>query len=57
MNIKLLGPEGAARQLYKEGEAEYSPYKKGTEEYDRFISEMDRLTREELNEFMGGVNA
>jgi hypothetical protein len=56
MNIKLLTPEGAARQLYKEGEVEYTPYQKGTEEYDRFISEMDRLTREELNEFMGGAN-
>jgi hypothetical protein len=56
MNIKLLGPEGAARQLYKEGEVEYNPYQKGTEEYDRFISEMDQLTREELNEFTGGAN-
>jgi hypothetical protein len=56
MNIALLGPEGAARQLYKEGEVEYNPYQKGTEDYDRFISEMDRLTREELNEFMGGAN-
>ncbi len=53
MNIKLLGPEGAARQLYKEGEVEYNPYAEGSANYDKFVAEMDRLTREELKDMMG----
>jgi len=54
MDIKLLLPEGAAKQMWKEGQStESNPYAKGSDQYERFNSEMRKLERKELNDMMG----
>ena len=54
MDIKLLGPTGAAQQMYKEGQGlESNPYAKGTKQHDQFDWEMHRLEREELKAMLG----
>lgn len=54
MNIKLLGPEYAAKQMWREGQStESNPFTKGTIEHSRFDNEIRKLERNELIQMMG----
>jgi hypothetical protein len=54
MDIKLLGPTGAAKQMWREGQStESNPYTKGSDEHKRFNEEVRKLERQELNDMMG----